>query len=432
MAGQEAAAEEEEVMAALLQRQKVIEAEMEMDERTLGIFKAVMAEDIDMLRGLMKRGQDFALRNGAGETAIEMAASRKLTRVEKYLTATRNDLAEHVKEHLQHSLRVAANADHMADFIKHAEESTVVPEEVIASAWRQHRRRRQEEVDGTNELAHVMKTVKFATEMSAAIQKAMDSGRCEFEQLRLAKEILAKRQSVEAAAHAVLQTSLDFADSAGLAVALVKAEESGDVDDATLDEGWEVQVLRVDNEEMTRSLLADLTEEVMNATPTHIRVWEIATAQVAERHRLREEAEAAERALIRAVEEARAEAEHQRIAEAKQAFEDAIQAGEDATVLLFRAVVRDDAHEMEQLVLGGGDIHAVNKAVCCLLCCRNPVHAIAEAVWAIGSHIRIVCGAIAETLNDSCDWSSSTCNCVGTHALAARSRAGRNEGCNLA
>ena len=113
-----------------------------------------------------------------------------------------------------------------------------------------------------------MKTAKFAKEMSAAIEKAMDSGRCEFEQMRDAKAVLAKREVVEAAAHARLQTSLDYADSAGLAVALVKAEESGDIDDETLDAGWETQVLRVISSLSTRALLADLAEEVMAAKPT--------------------------------------------------------------------------------------------------------------------------------------------------------------------
>jgi hypothetical protein len=67
------------------------------------------------------------------------------------------------------------------------------------------------------------------------------AGHATFEELRAAKGQLATRERIEEKALTELQVVLEYADSAALALALVKAEETGELDEDTLDAAWEVR-----------------------------------------------------------------------------------------------------------------------------------------------------------------------------------------------
>eukprot|EP01047_Picozoa_sp_COSAG01_P050280 COSAG01_NODE_5066_length_4517_cov_2.332277_6_plen_322_part_01 len=227
-----------EMEDAIRRRARMLELEQQMNPRAREIFNAVAADDVELLRRLVKHGQDFALRNGAGEDILDMARARGKTQVLSFLEGLRRSMADGYTAGLEHSIRVAANSAQMEDMITAAEETTLVSSEALADARRRQRKQRALEAEAAGDLARVMSTAKFANEMATAIQR--HGGHCEFEQLRRAKEQLAQRQRIEATARGLLKASLDYDDSSQLAIALVKAEESGMVDDETLDAAWEV------------------------------------------------------------------------------------------------------------------------------------------------------------------------------------------------
>ena len=341
---------------------RIMEAEMQLDPRTLKLFKAVVEDDAAFLRAAVKDGPDFELRNGAEQTLIEAARARGKPAALKALEGLRESMAAGVVEGLQHSLELAIDSRQMEDMITVAEETTLVPEDVMEHARQLHRQRVREEKDATGILASQLNGKIWARDLQFAVDNALESGRCEFEQLKDAKEKLAARIKVEDAALAELQLVMDYAGSAELALALVKAEESGNVHDDHLDRGWEAQVARVDNEQMVASLVADLVEEVVCTIPTYIRVWSSAFAHVENQHKLREEAEAAAQA---AREQAEEEARLASIREAEEALartNAAIAQAGSFTKAMFRAVVQDDAEMLDVFVKGGADLTAKNKA----------------------------------------------------------------------
>ena len=64
----------------------------------------------------------------------------------------------------------------------------------------------------------------------------------------------------------------DHGDSTAIAVAIVKAEEGGLVDEVTLDAMWETQIERADKEEIAEELVWDLVDKVANTLPKYMQV----------------------------------------------------------------------------------------------------------------------------------------------------------------
>ena len=353
----------EDAGVAQMERQMaVMQKEMGMDPRTLQLFKAVNDNDVPFLRAGMKKGPDFELRNGADQTLIECARSRGKKPALKLLEGLRDSMATGTVDALLHSMRLAHDSSQIADMIRTAEETTLVPADVLDHARQQLRQREREENTATSTLQEMLSGKVFVRDLQLAVDTALESGRCEFEQLRAAKTLLAERIEVEAEAHARLKISLEHATSEELAVALCKTEEEGLIDEEGIDQGWEIQVARVDNEEMVRFLLADLVEEVVHTIPTHIRVWQYAFSQVEDGHRKR----AADAAAVQAQKEAEEQAKRDA---AKKRAEDALaltahlksQAG-GFTQAMFKAGVKDDVEVLALYVQGGADLSVKNRA----------------------------------------------------------------------
>ena len=348
--------------AKMERKQAIMQKELGMDPRTLQLFKAVNDNDVPFLRAAIKKGPDFELKNGADQTLIECARSRGKKPALKMLEGLRESMATMVESTLLHQLRLAHDSGQIGEMIKAAEETTLVPKDVLDHCRQQQRQREREEASATDGLAEMLSGKVYARDLQVAVDTAMESGRCEFEQLRAAKNMLAERIEIEAAAHARLKISLEHATSEELAVALCKTEEEGLIDEEGIDNGWEIQVARVDNEEMVRFLLADLVEQVVHTTPTHIRVWQVAFSQIQAAHDKR----AAEAAAIKAQKEAGEQAKKDA---AKKRAEDALaltahlkeQAG-GFTQAMFAAGVRDDVEVLALYVQGGADLSVKNRA----------------------------------------------------------------------
>jgi|EP01043_Picozoa_sp_COSAG02_P068935 hypothetical protein len=353
---------DEDAAAAMERNAAIMEKELGMDPRALRLFKAVADNDVAFLRSAIKAGPDFELLNGADETLIQAARSRGKTAATKELEGLKERMQTGTIDGLLHNLRLAHDSSQMEDMVAAAENTKLVPPDVLEHAKQQVRARRREEDAATAKLAEMMRGKVFAKDLQLAVDTALESGRCQFEQLREAKDKLAERIEVEAEAQTRLRLSLEHATSAELAVALCQAEEEGLIDEEGIDAGWEVQVARVDNEEMVGDLLKDLVEEVVCTVPTHIRVWQIAFDKIEDGHRQRAAAEAARKAAQEAEEEARKEAARKRAEEALA--HDAnlkVQAG-DFTKAMFKCVAKDDDEILEIYVQGGADLSAKNRA----------------------------------------------------------------------
>ena len=354
--------DEADAAAAMERNAKIMEKELGMDPRTLRLFKAVSENDVPFLRAGIKKGPDFELVNGADETLIQAARSRGKSAALKALEAMREGMQTATVDGLLHNLRLAHDSDQMQDMLQSAEETMLVPPDVLEHARQQLRARRREEVAATAKLAEMMSGKVFAKDLQLAVDTALESGRCQFEQLHEAKEKLAARIEVEAEAAGRLRLSLEHATSAELAVALCQAEEEGLIDEEGIDAGWEVQVARVDDEEMVGFLLKDLVEEVVCTVPTHIRVWQVAFNQIEEGHRQRAAEAAAKKAAEEAAEEARKEAARKRAEEALALNAHLKAQAGDFTLAMFKCAVQDDAEVLELYVQGGADLSVKNRA----------------------------------------------------------------------
>lgn len=353
---------EDDAADAMERNAAIMEKELDMNPRALRLFKAVADNDVAFLRAGVKGGPDFELLNGADETLVQAARARGKTAVVKLLEGMKERMQAGTIDGLLHNLRLAGDAGQMQDMIEAAESTKLVPPDVMEHARQQVRARRREEHAATTKLAEMMRGKVFAKDLQLAVDTALESGRCQFEQLREAQQKLAERIAVEAEAQARLKLSLEHATSAELAVALCQEEEEGLIDEEGIDAGWEVQVARVDNEEMAGELLKDLVEEVVCTIPTHIRVWQVAFDQIEDGHRQRAAEAAARKAAQEAEEEARKEAARKRAEEALAL--DAhlkVQAG-DFTKAMFKCVAKDDVEILEIYVQGGADLSAKNRA----------------------------------------------------------------------
>lgn len=349
--------------ADAMERSAAIRAkELEMDPRVLRLFEAVANNDVEFLRSGIKAGPDFELLNGADETLIEAANSSGKTAALKELESIKQTMQTGTIDGLLHSLRLAHDSSQMEDMITAARSTQLVPADVLEHATQQLRARQREENAATAKLAEMMRGKVFAKDLQLAVDTALESGRCKFEQLREAKERLAQRIDIEAEAQKKLKLSLEHASSAELAVALCRVEEDGLIDGEGIDAGWEVQVARVDNEEMAGNLVKDLIEEVVSTVPTHIRVWQIAFNKVEDAHRQRAAEAAALKAAQEAEEEARKEAAHKRAQEALARSNHLKAQAGDFTQAMFKCAVQDDAEVLEVYVQGGADLSAKNRA----------------------------------------------------------------------
>ena len=170
-------------------------------------------------------------------------------------------VAEGVLTAFLHGLRVAANSAQMGEMIEAAKDTRLISDSAIETAWEQMAVRGIEEEKAVEELHHDMAVAQTSEEMQRVIDTAMYGGRVDHLTLKRAKEQHAEQLAEEQGAKGVLERSAllneidDHGDSTTVAIAIVKAEEGGLVDPATLDKMWELQVERAENEDIAQQVV---------------------------------------------------------------------------------------------------------------------------------------------------------------------------------